>query len=194
MKLLLATGNEHKIREIKSIFKVDGLDFATVADFPGLPEVVEDRDSFEGNAIKKAVTLSAASGLPAMADDSGLEVDALDGAPGIYSARYAGGHGDDRANNSKLLSVLGDGGDRSARFRCVIALARDPDNVDTVAGVCEGHIARAPAGDNGFGYDPVFIPAGYDLTFAQLDPAVKNSISHRSQALRRAYALWIQSN
>lgn len=193
MRLLLATGNKHKIREIKSIFKVDGLDFATMADYPDLPEVVEDRDSFEGNAIKKASALAAATGLQAMADDSGLEVDSLDGAPGVYSARYSGVHGDDEANNRKLLDSLQGCMDRSARFRCVIALARGPNDIDTVEGVCEGRIAQSPAGANGFGYDPVFIPEGYDLTFAELDPEVKNSISHRFRALEKAYLCWFRS-
>jgi len=193
MKLLLATGNKNKIREIESIFRVDGLEFATLADIPGLPEVVEDRDSFAGNAVKKAASLCAASGLPALADDSGLEVDALDGAPGVYSARYSGIHGDDEANNRKLLDALQACTDRSARFRCVIALARKPNEVETVEGVCEGHIARAPSGSNGFGYDPVFIPQGYESTFAELAPDLKNSISHRAQALQRAYRRWFHS-
>jgi XTP/dITP diphosphohydrolase len=192
MKLLLATANKHKLREIRSIFQSADLEFATPEDFDSLPEVVEDRDTFEGNAVKKACELAAASGLTAMADDSGLEVDALGGAPGVYSARYSGVHGDDRANNAKLLMEMTGIEERTARFRCVIALAQPTGEVDTVAGVCNGVIAHAATGENGFGYDPVFIPAGYEQTFAELGPEIKNSISHRARALQEACRKWFQ--
>ena len=190
MKLLLATGNAHKIEEIMAIFKIDGLEFATLKDFGDLPEVVEDRETFSGNSIKKAITLARATGLLAMADDSGLEVSALDGAPGVYSARYAGLHGDDVANNSKLLHEMRDVIDRSARFRCAIALATPDGDSNCVEGVCEGHIAHEPAGEQGFGYDPLFIPLECNKSFAQLGADIKNRISHRAHALRKAHAAW----
>ncbi len=192
MKLLLATGNTHKIEEILAVFNIDGIDFVTLKEFEYLPGIIEDRGTFAGNSAKKAVTLARAAGLLAMADDSGLEVSALDGNPGVHSARYAGTHGDDAANNSKLLRELRDVADRSARFCCAITLATPDGEFGCVEGVCEGRIALEPTGDNGFGYDPLFIPLGYEQSFAELGADVKNRISHRAHALKKAHAAWSQ--
>lgn len=191
MKLLIATRNPHKLEEIRAIFKLPCVELVSVEDIPGLPEVVEDRDTFEANAIKKAVTLALASGLWTMADDSGLEVDHLDGAPGVYSARYAGEPPDYRANNTKLMQELRGATDRTARFRCVIALANARGKSQFVEGACEGAISEAARGEEGFGYDPLFVPDGHDLTFAEMDSDAKNRISHRGHALQRAYETWV---
>lgn len=190
MKLLVATRNAHKLEEIYSIFSMASLELIGADAIPGLPEVEEDASTFEGNAIKKAVTLALASRLWTLADDSGLEVDALDGAPGVYSARYAGEPPDYKANNSKLLSELGDNENRSARFRCVIALSSPEGKAMYVEGKCEGVITAKEWGDHGFGYDPLFMPDGFDVTFAQMAPDAKNRISHRAQALHMAMEKW----
>lgn len=191
MKLLVATRNRHKLDEIRQIFALPGLELLAADELPGLPEdVVEDADTFEGNALKKARELCAASGLWTLADDSGLEVAALNNAPGVYSARYAGEPCSYPANNAKLLRELQGVADRRARFRCAIAL-RAPDGREwTVDGSCNGQIILEARGSNGFGYDPLFVPDGYGLTFAELDGETKNRISHRGHALRRAAAEW----
>ena len=192
-RLLVATRNPKKLREIQEILGASGMTLLSVADVAGdLPEVVEDGDTFEANAIKKAVTLARASGLLTLADDSGLEVDALGGAPGVYSARYAGEPSCDTANNRKLLGALEGASDRRARFRCVIALAVPDGRAATVDGRCEGRIADAPRGEGGFGYDPLFIPDGHARTFAELGSDVKHRISHRGAALRAAVKAWRQ--
>lgn len=190
MKLVLATGNAYKVKEIRQLLNVPGLELLTLADIPEAPDVVEDGDTFEANAIKKAVALARHAGLPALADDSGLEVDALDGAPGVYSARYAGPEQDDRANLDRLLEALREREDRAGRFRCVIAYAEPDGETRTVEGACEGAIAREPRGDGGFGYDPVFVPDGYDRTFAEMSADEKHALSHRGRALRRAMEAW----
>lgn len=192
MKLLVSTGNPHKLVEIRAILTWPGIDLISLADFPDLPEVEEDRDTFEGNALKKAETNARATGLWAIADDSGLEVDALGGEPGVYSARYAGEPPDYDANNRKLLSELDGIVDRSARFRCVMALCSPDGMTSTVDGRCEGTIASSCRGANGFGYDPLFVPSGYEETFAELDAATKNRISHRAHALQHAGDEWAQ--
>lgn len=190
MKLVLATRNEHKLEEIRAIFDFQGLEVLSAFDFPEIPDVVEDADTFVGNAVKKAVEIAQAAGCWTLADDSGLEVDALDGAPGVYSARYAGEPCDYAANNEKLLRELAGKADRTARFKTVIALS-DPDgNAKTVEGACPGRIIDELRGTNGFGYDPLFIPDGYDETFAELDSSIKNKISHRANALAAAHAAW----
>ena len=191
MKLLVATRNRHKLDEIRQIFALPGLELLAADELPGLPEdVVEDADTFEGNALKKARELCAASGLWTLADDSGLEVAALNNAPGVYSARYAGEPCSYPANNAKLLRALQGVADRRARFRCAIAL-RAPDGREwTVDGSCNGQIILEARGSNGFGYDPLFVPDGYGLTFAELDGETKNRISPRGDALRRAAAEW----
>jgi XTP/dITP diphosphohydrolase len=213
MKLVLATRNAHKLEEIKAIFglfpdpvqsgsgrdvphsREEGrppLEVLSAFDFPDAPDVVEDKDTFEGNAVKKAVEIAKATGCMAMADDSGLEVDALSGAPGVYSARYAGEPCNYDANNAKLLKELEGVKNRTARFRTVIALAQPDGTVKTVAGSCEGTIIEERRGTHGFGYDPLFVPDGYTETFAELSPDVKNRISHRARALHKARDAWAE--
>ena len=190
MKLVIATRNAHKLKEIESIFNFQELEVSSAFDFPDIPDVVEDGDTLEANAIKKAVEIARATGCWSMADDSGLEVAALNGEPGVYSARYAGEECSATANNAKLLKELVGKADRSARFRTVIALSDPEGNVQTVDGECLGVIIDERRGTNGFGYDPVFIPNGYSETFAEMDSSVKNTISHRARALQKAHAEW----
>ena len=190
MKLLVATRNRHKLEEIRAILAVPGLHLMGAEEVPGLPEVEEDAPTFEGNAIKKARTLARASGRWTLADDSGLEVDALGGAPGVISARYAGPEASTPANNARLLRELAGVTDRRARFRCVLALCSPAGSIWTVEGRCEGRILAAPRGANGFGYDPLFVPDGHDQTFAELPADVKNGLSHRGRALQKAMAAW----
>ena len=225
--LLIATRNAHKVGEIRAILG-DGYRCLTLNDVPHPPEVIEDAGTFAGNATKKAVELAKWLGesrgsetkvaglkpgvredpLYVLADDSGLEVDALGGAPGVHSARFAAldtglpGNSPTTENNAKLLRLLGDTplDKRTARFRCVVALtpARRSGNqlaspacyadeleleTELFAGVCEGRIGLAPRGRGGFGYDPLFIPVGYDQTFGELSEAIKNELSHRARAL-----------
>lgn len=184
-QLLLATRNAHKTREFAEIL---GSGFAVndLADAAELPLVEETGLTFEANAILKAVEASRYFQGLVVADDSGLEVDALDGAPGIYSARYAGEPATDAANVAKLLRELAEcgPGPHSARFRCSLALAQEGSILETFGGVIEGTIVNAPRGRAGFGYDPVFQPQGYDQTFAELSAAEKNRVSHRARAIR----------
>lgn len=185
MTIVLATRNPGKISEIEAL--LPGVRCAPAASFPGCPEPEESGRTFEENALIKARAVSRYTGRTALADDSGLEVDALDGAPGVRSARYAGDRASDGENLRRLLDAL-DGVDeagRAARFRCVVAVVAPDGGAWTAEGVCEGGILREPRGESGFGYDPVFVPAGYDKTFAELDAGVKNRISHRAMALRR---------
>ncbi len=225
--LLIATRNAHKVGEIRAILGAP-FQFLTLNDFPAAPKVVEDADTFAGNAAKKAVelakwlaekhsTFNIQHSKPnfVLADDSGLEVDALAGAPGVHSARFAAldrsangssasfaSNTPDADNNAKLLRLLQNVPEqkRTARFRCVIALVGVPEGKIEVAspvcyadefepqtfdGVCEGRILFEPRGKNGFGYDPLFVPVGFEQTFAELEEDVKNKISHRSKALEK---------
>lgn len=177
--------------ELQSMLAGLNIEVKTLHEFPDMLDVQEDGSSFEENAAKKARVTAAATGLITLADDSGLEVDALNGQPGIYSARFAGEQGDDAANNAKLLGLMESvqDEDRTARFVCVIALSNPKGCVQTVRGTCQGRIGRDLQGEGGFGYDPLFIPAGYDKTFAQLEASEKNRISHRARALEYALAL-----
>jgi XTP/dITP diphosphohydrolase len=152
--------------------------------------VIEDGDSFEANAMKKAVSLAMATGLWSLADDSGLEVDALGGAPGVYSARYAGEPVSYSANNAKLLHELDGQSNRKARFRCAIALCSPKGIARVVDGRCEGYIPTSVRGSGGFGYDPLFVADGFTHTFAEMDPRTKNEISHRARALAKARDQW----
>ena len=231
--MLIATRNAHKVGEIRAILG-DGFHYLTLNDVPNPPEVIEDAGTFAGNATKKAVVLAKwlvesqgleakVAGLKAgaredrlyvLADDSGLEVDALGGAPGVHSARYAAldtgrpGNSPTAENNAKLLRLLKDVplDQRTARFRCVIALTPVVRSDDKMAspvcyaeeaelqtqlfdGTCEGRIDLAPRGRAGFGYDPLFVPSGYELTFGELAEDIKNRLSHRAQALAKA-KLW----
>ena len=190
MKFVIATRNAHKLEEIRAIFNFQGLEACSALDFPDIPDTIEDCDTLEGNAIKKAQELCDATGLMALADDSGLEVEALGGAPGVYSARYAGKHCSTEDNNAKLLRELSGNTNRRARFRTVIALARPGEEPLTVEGKCEGTILSDPRGEHGFGYDPLFVPDGFSETFAELSAETKNKISHRANALAKASQHW----
>jgi XTP/dITP diphosphohydrolase len=184
-QLVLATRNEGKVKEIAALLAPLGIEVVSLAAFPEIPEIPEDGDTFVENALAKARAVAARTGQLVMADDSGLEVDALNGAPGVHSARFAGEPRDDARNNQKLLRLL-EGvpwEQRSARFRCVIALVT-PGGMERVAeGVCEGFIGYEPRGTGGFGYDPLFYVPEFDRTFAELDLDTKNRISHRGRAL-----------
>ncbi|GAB2923774.1 RdgB/HAM1 family non-canonical purine NTP pyrophosphatase [Streptomyces mayteni] len=187
-RLVLATRNAHKVTELRAILGAAGVDTELVgADaFPDLPDVKETGVTFAENSLLKARALAAATGLPAVADDSGLCVDVLGGAPGIFSARWAGRHGDDRANLELLLAQLADVPDqhRGAHFACAAALVL-PDGTERVAeGRLRGTLRYAPAGAGGFGYDPILQPDGETRTCAELSPAEKNAISHRGRAFR----------
>jgi len=190
MKLLVATGNRHKLDEIRRILNVEALELAGLDDIPDAPAVIEDGETFEANAIKKAVEQARHAKLWTLADDSGIAVAALEGAPGVRSARYAGEPCDDAANNRKLLAALTGVTDRRAAFCCAIALAAPDGHVETVRGDCPGRIVETPCGAGGFGYDPLFVPDGFHVTFAELDPAEKNRVSHRARALAAARARW----
>ncbi|MFN2245143.1 MAG: RdgB/HAM1 family non-canonical purine NTP pyrophosphatase [Anaerolineae bacterium] len=187
-KLLVGTNNPGKVQEYEELLSdLPGTLEITFPAQEGLAlDVEESGDTFEENARIKALAYAQASGLPSLADDSGLEVDALGGAPGVHSARYAGPASNDVDRYRKLLDALSDvpAGQRAARFRCVVALALPDGTLHTAGGTCEGEIGFAPRGEHGFGYDPVFIVAGYNgQTLAELPPDVKNEISHRARAL-----------
>lgn len=190
MKILIASHNAHKIQEIREIFDLPQVIWVSTADFPELGEVVEDGDTFAANATKKARELALATGLWALADDSGLEVAALNNRPGVYSARYGGEPGNHARNNARLLQELAGVEDRTARFRCVAALSDPTGRVETVAGSCPGRIIEALRGGQGFGYDPLFIPDGHDRTFAEMGNAEKNKLSHRGRAMTLAKEKW----
>lgn len=187
-RLVLATRNEGKVQEIAVLFEPQGIEVVSLKAFPEIPEIPEDGDTFTENALAKARAVMVHTGQLVMADDSGLEVDALGGAPGVHSARFAGEPRDDRRNNEKLLRLLAGvpWEKRRARFRCVIALVA-PGGAERIAeGICEGYITLEPRGTAGFGYDPLFYVPEYDRTFAELDLDTKNRISHRGRALNAA--------
>jgi XTP/dITP diphosphohydrolase len=186
-ELLIATRNKGKVREIADILAPMGIRVSSLLDHDGMPEIVEDGATFRANAAKKAVVIARHTGLLVMGEDSGLEVDALGGRPGVYSARYAGADADDEANNDLLLKELAGVPDekRTARYRCAMALADKDALVDVVEGSCEGLIAAGRRGSNGFGYDPLFFIPSRRKTFGELDLAVKQTMSHRADALRK---------
>ena len=188
-EIVVATRNPHKLDEIRAILRDSGITVLGLDRFPDAPDVDEDRPDLEGNAAKKAETLHRFTKRPTMADDTGLEVDALGGRPGVHSARYAGESAKDADNRRKLLNALENESDRSARFRTVIAFATR-EGTRFFEGVCEGRIIDEERGDGGFGYDPVFVPLGYDRTFAELSPDEKNRISHRARATH-AFAMFL---
>jgi len=190
--LVVATRNAGKAREFKELLG-DSWRVETLLDLPKTREIVEDGDTFDANARKKALEISRECDAYVLGDDSGLEVDALNGAPGVYSARYAGEPKDDRRNLEKLLAELGENACRGAQFHCVLALARKGEVLVSVSGICRGNIAHAPAGYEGFGYDPVFIPEGFETTFAQMKSAEKHALSHRGKALQR-FSEWVGKN
>ena len=184
--LLLGTRNPGKVIEIVSILAESGWSFSSLQEFPNVGEAEENFTTFAENAIAKAQFYASATGLCALADDSGLEVEALGGAPGVFSARYAGANASDADRRSLLLSELGKTGDttRGARFVAVVAISKPNGEILNVSeGICNGTITFAPRGTGGFGYDPLFIPDGYTQTFAELPDTIKNQISHRARAL-----------
>lgn len=185
--IVAATKNRHKIREIEAITSEFGMSIIS-RDEAGVPdiEVVEDGETFEENSYKKAYEIMKLCGRVTIADDSGLVVDCLDGAPGVYSARFAGIDGDDDANNRKLTELIKDVPyeERTARFVSVITMVFPDGDTVVARGEVEGHLLTEARGREGFGYDPLFVPAGYDRTFGELAPGIKNSISHRANALK----------
>ena len=186
--LVLATRNKNKIVELNSVLSGSGIQVRSAFDFAELDEVVEDQPTLEGNALKKALYTFNETKLPSLADDTGLEVDALEGRPGVFSARFAGKKATYQDNVLKLVDELNQKMKNgilppySARFRTVLAYAT-AEGHEVFHGVCEGNIVLEPAGTNGFGYDPIFVPDGYHQTFAQMDGELKNKISHRGKAV-----------
>lgn len=203
MKLVLATRNIGKVKELTAMISAQrrhkDVQILSLQDFPDAPEVVEDGDTYQANASKKATVIADFTGVCTLADDAGLEVNALNGAPGIHSKRWAGDDVTDDVRIQKLLEAIEGVSDRGARFVAAIAIAEpinpqkppslESDRVQVVIGKCEGHIINEPVGDSGFGYDPIFVPVGYEKTYAELGEEIKNRISHRSKALRSALKL-----
>lgn len=187
-RLVLATANPHKLIELSRILEAGHVDvrLASLTDFPDAPDVAETGSTFAENALLKAHSIAQYTGLPAVADDSGLCVDALNGMPGVLSARWSGRHGDDAANLQLVLAQLADVPDdrRGAQFVCVAALALPDGREHLSEGLVAGRLIHEPRGRNGFGYDPIFVPASADITTAEMDPADKDRISHRGKALR----------
>ena len=201
MKLVLATRNQGKVRELTEMLRSyrrgkvsssarvgNPYEVISLNAYPDVPEVVEDGKTYMENAAKKASVIAAYTGYLTLADDAGLEVDALNGAPGIHSKRWAGEDATDAIRIAKLLQALEGVTDRRARFVAAIAVVSPNTTAEGVLGVCEGHIRHAPVGESGFGYDPVFVPDGYDQTFAELGEDIKNQMSHRAKALQQALA------
>ena len=182
MRLVLASGNAGKLVEFRELLAGRDVELIGLVDFPGV-QMPDEGVDYEENARLKARSVAAATGLPALADDSGLEVAALGGAPGPQSARYGGPGLDDRGRLEKLLSDVGDADDRRAAFVCWAALAHPDGRTTTRKGVCRGSLLRAPSGSGGFGYDPVFQPEGHSVSMAELPTGQKNRISHRGRAL-----------
>jgi len=197
MKITVGSHNRKKLAEIRRILGDLGVDVAPLPE--GAPDIVEDGATFAENARKKATELAAHVGGYVLSDDSGLEVEALGGRPGVHSARFGGEHGNDPKNIEKVLAMMEGQDDRRAAFRCCIVLAGPaPEGVSsdkvliTAEGSCTGTITREPRGTSGFGYDPIFIPDGYDRTFAEMPPEQKNSLSHRGKALNSFKQLLIK--
>ena len=187
LDIVIATGNRHKFRELKHLLAVPGIRYRSLADFPRITPVHEDGSTFAANAIKKSKAVARATGLPALADDSGIEVEALGWGPGVRSARFSGRHVNDHANNAKLLRLLKHlpMSRRRARYRCVLALAEGGRVIATTDGAWHGRIALAPAGSGGFGYDPLFLVPGFGKTVGQMSASVKQRLSHRARGARR---------
>jgi len=187
-RLIVATRNAHKVEEIRAILSAcEVLDLSSVSD---PPEVAETGTTFLENATLKAVAISCLTDALVLSDDSGLEVDSLGGEPGVYSSRYAGEDGNDCLNNEKLLRELSGQNERTARFRCVMVLARSGEVLSHFSGAVEGRILQNARGEGGFGYDPLFAPEGYEMSFAELGEEIKNGMSHRSCALE-GVAEWL---
>lgn len=186
MQIVLATRNRGKIRELARIFaqELPEVELLGTDNFPDLEDIEETEDSFEGNALLKAQAVSDFTGLPAIADDSGLAVDHLGGAPGIFSARYSGVHGDDEANLQKVLLEMEGVVNRRAQFVCAAAFVAPNGYRQVLRAEMVGDLITEPRGDNGFGYDPIFVPTGYLQTTGEMNPEIKDSISHRGKAMR----------
>ncbi len=182
MKLIFATNNENKLKEIRSVlgdeFEILGLKESGISE-----DLAEEQDDLEGNALQKARQIYNLTGMDCFSDDTGLEVEALDGAPGVYSARYAGEHATSEDNMNKLLKELEGKASRRARFRTVIALILEGHEF-VFEGICNGYIIEEKRGKKGFGYDPLFLPNGFTKTFAEMRPGIKNTISHRAKAIK----------
>ena len=195
--LYLATNNAHKVEELSAMFERENLpvEVRSAAEIGGMPEVEETESTFEGNAMLKVMALAdrLSEGEYALADDSGIEVDALDGAPGIYSARFAGVDATDGANLVKLMLLISQvpEDNRGAQFACSLVLVDSKGGRKTFSDICRGRLIPESRGENGFGYDPAFIPDGYDKTFGELDWTVKSRISHRAKALQQLLA-WLK--
>ena len=196
MKLVLATRNRGKVKEMAGMLASYGIEVLSLDDFPQVGEIEESGATFVENAIIKAKETMELTSMAALADDSGLEVDYLNGAPGVYSARFAGTPSNDQNNNDKLLTLLANvpTDKRTARFQCVIAIAYPDGQIHTFQGTCEGLIAETPQGTLGFGYDPLFYLPEHNKTFGELDLLLKNKISHRGQALSKALAFLAQNS
>ena len=193
--IVLATKNKNKLTELQATLQGMRVEVRSAFEFAHLEEVDEDQPTLEGNALKKALYTAEMTGLPSLSDDTGLEVDALHGRPGVFSARYAGEKASYSENVQKLIAELSQSGQNSpfsARFRTVLAFVNNGAQ-HTFHGVCEGQIVLSPRGEKGFGYDPVFVPEGYSQTFAELDPELKNSISHRGKAMQ-LFRAWLAEN
>jgi len=186
-EVVIATHNEGKLREIKDILAPWGFKILSLKDFPGIPEIIEDGSTFAENAAKKAREVARQTGRLAIADDSGLVVDALQGKPGVFSSRYGGEKATDEQKFQKLLAEMSEipEGKRQAAFVCTLAVAAPQGEVELLEGRCRGQIAFAPRGKHGFGYDPIFFLPELGKTMAEIDPEVKNRISHRARALEK---------
>ena len=194
MKLILATRNQGKVRELTEMLHGEAgskrqIEVISLENYPAAPEVIEDGKTYMENAVKKASVIAEYTSHLTLADDAGLEVDALGGMPGINSKRWAGEDATDDIRIAKLLQALEGVTNRRARFIAAIAVVHPNSEPETVLGICEGHIRHSPVGESGFGYDPVFVPDGYNQTFAELGEEIKNRISHRAKALEQAIAL-----
>ncbi|TDI77647.1 MAG: RdgB/HAM1 family non-canonical purine NTP pyrophosphatase [Bacteroidetes bacterium] len=191
LKVVLATRNAGKVKEMHLLLADLPVTLLSVADFDDVPEVIEDQPSLQGNAVKKAQALFDATGIPSLADDTGLEVDALFGRPGVRSARYAGENASDSKNRALLLHELQNVSDRTARF-CTVAAYVDGNSICLFEGTCEGSIRNSEAGTDGFGYDAVFEPKGFQISFAEMSTEVKNGISHRGKAMAKFKAYMME--
>ena len=194
MKLLIASKNDGKYQEIQSALEELGLEFATLRDFPDVPSAPEEGASYEENALEKARHYTGLTGVPALADDSGLEIEHLAGKPGVRSARFAGSTSSYTQKNEAVLNLLKGvpTGKRGSRFVCAVAYVDAQGDSYVVRAECKGRIAESIRGDYGFGYDPIFVPEGFDQTFSELGQNVKSRISHRAKALRKARAFFLQ--